>query len=79
MVHGPYFTGYSQAPYLYAIPQSLSKCSKHFPKASQEKTLVQEDGYPMYRRRNNGHTYVGQNGFTYDNPWVVPYNPYLTW
>jgi len=33
----------------------------------------------MYRRRNNGDTYVGQNGFTYDNPWVVSYNPYLTW
>jgi len=68
MVHGPCGTGYTRAPYLHAILKSLSKCSKHFPKAYLENTLVQEDGYSMYRRRNNGDTYVGQNGFIYDNP-----------
>jgi len=41
--------------------------------------MVQADGYPIHRRRNNGDTYIGQNGFVYDNRWVVPYNPYLTW
>ena len=40
---------------------------------------MQEDGYPLYRRRNTGDTYIGRNGFVYDNRWVVPYNPYLTW
>jgi len=77
MVHGPCGTGYPRAPCLHAIPKSLGKYSKHFPKAYQENTLVEEDGYPMYRRRNNGDTYVRQCGFTYDNRWVVPYNPYL--
>ena len=34
------------------------------------------DGYPLYRRRDDGRTY--QKGkFTFDNRWVVPYNPHL--
>ena len=35
------------------------------------------NGYPIYRRRNNGRT-VEINGIQLDNRWVVPYNPYLT-
>lgn len=34
------------------------------------------DGYPLYRRRDDGRTYV-KGEFTFDNRWVVPYNPHL--
>ncbi|XP_071578031.1 uncharacterized protein [Temnothorax nylanderi] len=33
------------------------KCSKHFPKPFQPETTMDEDGYPQYRRRNNGLLY----------------------
>ena len=40
-----------------------------------------EDGYPLYRRRDQPHTAFDRvmNGRTVriDNRWVVPYNPYL--
>jgi len=71
MVHGPCDAQYPRAPCLHTTPNSPhaanTKCSKHFPKPYQETTMVQADGYPIYRRRNNGDTYVGQNGFVYDN------------
>ncbi|XP_024877995.1 uncharacterized protein LOC112458538, partial [Temnothorax curvispinosus] len=33
------------------------KCSKHFPKPFRPETTMDEDGYPQYRRRNNGLLY----------------------
>ena len=38
---------------------------------------MDQDGYPVYRRRNNCNVYTirGQN---VDNRDVVPYNPYLS-
>ena len=36
-----------------------------------------DDGYPIYRRRNDGRT-VEVRGHVYDNRSVVPYNPYLS-
>ena len=42
-----------------------------------ENTTENEDGYPIYRRRNNGRT-VEVNKIQLDNRWVVPYNSYLT-
>ena len=35
-----------------------------------------EDGYPTYRRRDNGRTFE-KDRKTIDNRWVVPYNPYI--
>ena len=55
-------------------------CTKNYPKAFQEETTLPEDGYPLYRRRNNGRTcvkHVGTTEVRLDNRWVVPYNPYL--
>eukprot|EP00959_Pyramimonas_sp_CCMP1952_P127287 2662318-Pyramimonas_sp.AAC.1 len=49
------------------------KCSKHYPKAFAEETATGNDGYPVYRRRNNGRT-VERGGRVLDNRWVVPYN-----
>ena len=51
-----------------------AKCSKRFPKEFQEETIMQDDGYPLYRRRNNGQTFdipIQINGapasFQFDN------------
>jgi hypothetical protein len=53
-------------------------CSKQFPKAFQENTELPNDGYPIYRRGNNGRTYQkSPGGFVYDNRHVVPYCPAL--
>ena len=38
---------------------------------------MDENSYPVYRRRNNGQTFL-KNRFVYDNRHVVPYNPYLS-
>ena len=37
---------------------------------------MESDGYPQYRRRNDGK-YVTKNGVPLDNRYIVPYNPYL--
>ena len=55
-------------------------CSKNFPKDFSPVTVATEDGFPTYRRRNNGRTIVktvGRNEVHVDNRFVVPYNPYL--
>ncbi|XP_058783166.1 uncharacterized protein LOC131657824 [Vicia villosa] len=52
------------------------KCSKYFPKEFRKDTVVDEDGYPVYRRRDNGHTVI-RNGIEVDNRFVVPYNSKL--
>ncbi|KAK2417432.1 hypothetical protein QL285_039731 [Trifolium repens] len=48
-------------------------CSKFFPKKYVEETIVDKDGYPIYKRSANSHT-VEKNGITMDNRYVVPYN-----
>ena len=53
------------------------KCSKRFPKPFQDETRMDENGYPNYRRINDGTIYELQNGHTVDNRWVVPYCPIL--
>ena len=50
-----------------------SKCSKRFPKPYQDQTLVNENGFAIYRRRNNS-LFVHKGGKKLDNSWIVPYN-----
>nr|XP_043619865.1 uncharacterized protein LOC122591678 [Erigeron canadensis] len=45
-------------------------------KISKDETSVDDDGYPVYRRRNTGRT-VEKNGVPLDNRFVVPYNASL--
>ncbi|XP_030045003.1 LOW QUALITY PROTEIN: uncharacterized protein LOC115459298 [Microcaecilia unicolor] len=71
MIHGPC------NDYNLNFPCMLNgKCSKQFPKPFQNETIENYDEYPKYRRRDNG---VGTllNGKFINNPWVVPYNPFL--
>lgn len=53
------------------------KCLKDYPKAFQEETSLGEDGYPKYRRPNDGRAYEVR-GVTVDNSWVVPHSPLLS-
>ncbi|XP_077201143.1 uncharacterized protein LOC143841157 [Paroedura picta] len=71
MIHGPCGDKYRYAPCM-----KEDKCSKRFPKSFEEDTQPNQNGYPLYRRRDNGRT-AAVRGATLDNRWVVPYNPYL--
>ena len=72
MIHGPCGDQNPNAPCM-----KDGKCTKHYPKTFQEQTLLSEDGYPVYRRRNNGRTFTNAQGQTIDNRNVVPYCPML--
>lgn len=52
------------------------KCQKRFPKPFTEETYFKEDGYPDYKRSNNGHT-IQKGSDVFDNRHVVPHNPRL--
>jgi hypothetical protein len=55
------------------------RCKKRYPHAYCEATTQGEDGYAVYRRRNNGRTFQkSPGGFVYDNQWVVLHNLNLT-
>ncbi|KAM3379277.1 hypothetical protein P3S68_011691 [Capsicum galapagoense] len=49
------------------------KCTKHFPKKFVHTTIVDEEGYPVYRRSNNCRT-IEKNGIHLDSRYVVPPN-----
>lgn len=72
MIHGPCGDMNLQAPCMDG-----NKCSKNFPKEYAPETLMNVDGYPLYRRRNDGKI-VQKNDCFLDNRWVVPYNKWLS-
>uniref|UniRef100_A0A183FBM3 Helitron_like_N domain-containing protein n=2 Tax=Heligmosomoides polygyrus TaxID=6339 RepID=A0A183FBM3_HELPZ len=53
------------------------RCSKKFPKPFRTDTSLSVDGYPEYRRRDDGR-FVMCRGTGMNNRFVVPYSPYLT-
>lgn len=59
-----------------SVCMSDGKCKKEFPKDFCESTRDRANGFPIYRRRDNGVS-VDVRGSTLDNRFVVPYNPYL--
>ncbi|KAL4436594.1 hypothetical protein ABPG75_003733 [Micractinium tetrahymenae] len=48
-------------------------CTKRFPRDWQDEPTVPEDGYPLYRRRNDGRT-VSKGAVPLDNRWVCHIN-----
>ncbi|XP_074293619.1 uncharacterized protein LOC141620717 [Silene latifolia] len=68
MIHGPCGELNPDAPCMID-----RICSKKFPKRFNERTTVDGDGYPVYKRRENGTT-IMKNGKTIHNGYVVPYN-----
>ncbi|KAK8935753.1 hypothetical protein KSP39_PZI013236 [Platanthera zijinensis] len=74
MIHGPCAPVNSHAPCMkYGV------CKKDYPKNFAGSTLQGVDSYPLYRRPNNGRSFILHRAedFTIDNRWVVPYNPWL--
>ena len=71
MIHGPCGLANQSSPFM-----KNRKCSKFLPKQNQPQTVVDRDGYPMYRRRETGVTMMKKN-VVLDNRYVVPYNPFL--
>ncbi|KAI9128179.1 hypothetical protein K1719_001172 [Acacia pycnantha] len=71
MVHGPCGRSSRSAPCM-----KDDKCSKYFPKRFCARTMLDEHGYPTYRRRDDGHM-VSRKGVKLDNRSVVPYNATL--
>ena len=76
MIHGP--CGIVDGKNFDKSPcQSSGNCSKNFPKQFAEPTSICVDGYPVYRRRNDGRT-VTVRGCDLDNRWAAPYNKILS-
>ncbi|XP_076885333.1 uncharacterized protein LOC143534816 [Bidens hawaiensis] len=68
MMHGP--CAHYNKPCSCVID---NKCTKNFPKNFQDETSVDTDGFPLYRRRDNG-AFVQNSDIKLDNRSVVPYN-----
>jgi hypothetical protein len=71
MIHGPCGTSNTSSPCM-----GTGTCAKWFPKKFQEETIVDHQGYPVYRRRENGR-FVEKKKVKLNNGYVVPYNPKL--
>jgi hypothetical protein len=51
-----------------------NRCTKHFSKAFNSETTINEEGFPIYRRRNDGRHGKKKGKIELDNRYVVPYN-----
>ncbi|XP_019185982.1 PREDICTED: uncharacterized protein LOC109180727 [Ipomoea nil] len=71
MMHGPCGRAQLNSPCM-----AKGKCTKHFPKKFVNVSNFDDDGYPIYRRRDNGRSVV-RNGINLDNRYVVPHNRHL--
>jgi hypothetical protein len=50
-----------------------NRCTKHFPKGFNYETTTDEDGFPVYMRRDDGR-FIKKGKTNLDNQYVVPYN-----
>ncbi|XP_019163585.1 PREDICTED: uncharacterized protein LOC109159928 [Ipomoea nil] len=71
MIHGPCGVANKKSPCMVN-----GRCSKHFPKKFSKATNLDFNGYPVYKRSDNGNTVV-KSGIELDNRYVVPHNRYL--
>ena len=71
MIHGPCGDQNTSSPCMLN-----GKCTKYFPKRFVDSTVIDSDGYPVYRRRDDG-VFIKKGESFVDNRYVVPYNPTL--
>jgi hypothetical protein len=71
--HGPCGRGHPNSPCM----DPGGKCTCRYPRPYSEHTSTDNDGYPVYRRRDDGVAFT-RNNHTFTNRDIVPYNPYLT-
>ncbi|XP_077242429.1 uncharacterized protein LOC143882934 [Tasmannia lanceolata] len=69
MLHGPCGAANRNAPCMTRD----NYCSKKFPKKFYNETSLSEDGFPVYRRRDNDR-FVRKGDIKLDNKYVVPHN-----
>lgn len=72
MMHGPCGLRHPLAPCI----KDDGTCKAGYPKEFQPDTILRADGYPLYRRRDDG-ALLEKNGVPMDNRDVVPYSPTL--
>nr|XP_047141074.1 uncharacterized protein LOC124816090 [Hydra vulgaris] len=72
MIHGPYGILNPNSPCM-----KDGVCTKKFPKEFNPCTVAIFNGYPNYKRLDNGRVVIIK-GNQVDNRWVVPYNPWLS-
>lgn len=73
MVHGP--CGVINPN---AICMEDNKCCKRYPKEFNENTILEYNGYPLYKRPDNGRFIektIKDKKYKLDNRWIVPYVP----
>ena len=73
MVHGPCGGTNPNAP----CNDQKNRCTKKYPRPFQDGTTMDEEGYPVYHRPNDGREYVVR-GVKVHNGYIVPHNPYLS-
>ncbi|XP_025680297.1 uncharacterized protein [Arachis hypogaea] len=71
MVHGPCGKYNSKSPCMLN-----GRCSKYYPKPFRSRTMIDDGGFPKYKRMDNGRI-VTKNNTALDNSYIVPYNPSL--
>jgi hypothetical protein len=72
MVHGPCGAANPNSPCM-----ENGKCTKGYPKPFAEFTTMDEHGFPIYFRPNDGRSYsIG--GIHVNNQWIVPFCPFLS-
>jgi len=66
-------------------PLTTQTCRKGFPRQFQPETIIMEDGYPLYRRRDTAQCFTitvrateGNVTAIIENQRVVPYSPYFS-
>ncbi|XP_027166398.1 uncharacterized protein LOC113766402 [Coffea eugenioides] len=67
MSHGPCGPANTRSPCM-----ENGKCSKHYPKYFQTETIIDENDFPVYRRRDNGREGI-KAGVKIDNRWIIPH------
>ncbi|XP_058784626.1 uncharacterized protein LOC131659455 [Vicia villosa] len=71
MIHGPCDAQNRNSPCM-----QKGKCTKRFPRKFVDATVIDAEGYPIYRRRDDGGFIQKGESFV-DNRYVVPYNKQL--